>query len=159
MDILLAIKQQELRDGQKQVFEAAGFQVAAVEEGEAVLDTLQAQGPPKAMIFDSSLPGLNTIALVQNIKRNDDLKKIPIVILLDDKANEQSFIDLGVMDLVSKPFDVNFIKNKVADLIKYGPEGQQRKSGNKVLKAALFLVIGGIAIIFLLITAAALTAK
>lgn len=85
-----------------------------VRDGEECLDYLHRRGPyseagvaprPGLLLLDLNMPKLDGLDVLQHIRQDDDLKRLPVVILTTSKADEdriQSY-DLGVNAYIMKP--------------------------------------------------------
>jgi len=87
-----------------------------VEDGELALDFLYSRGKfadrinnnnPKVVFLDLKLPKVNGLEVIKEIKSDENLKLIPIVVLTS--SNEESDIiesyKLGVNSYITKPVD------------------------------------------------------
>jgi DNA-binding response OmpR family regulator len=87
-------------------YESEGFQVATAADGVEGLEALRAN-PPDILILDIMMPKLDGMKVMDELKADERLKSIP-VILLSAKATSLD-IDLGLKagaaDYVTKPFD------------------------------------------------------
>jgi len=68
---------------------------------------------PCIIISDINMPKLNGIEFLKEIKKNDELKRIPFVILTTSKeeADKCESFNLGVSGYMIKPVDyINFVE-------------------------------------------------
>jgi two-component system, response regulator len=76
------------------------------------------QANPKVIFLDLKMPRLNGLEVLERIKKNDELKSIPVVVLTssaEDPDITRSY-DLGANSYIVKPVEFeNFLKT-VADL-------------------------------------------
>jgi PAS domain S-box-containing protein len=96
------------------------FQIISVSNGyeamEIVLDK-----PPSLVITDFEMPLMNGIQLVENIRREDQNERIPIIALVP-KINEdirESYHEYGVNTLIQKPIDFKVFNDKLQFLFDY----------------------------------------
>ena len=85
-----------------------------VRDGEECLDYLHRRGPyseagvaprPSLLLLDLNMPKLAGLDVLQHIRQDEDLKRLPVVILTTSKADEdriQSY-NLGVNAYIMKP--------------------------------------------------------
>lgn len=82
-----------------------------VEDGEELLDYLNQRGKyekfslPNLILLDLNMPRKSGLEALQEIKANEKLRRIPIVVLTTSKAEEDilNSYDLGVNSFVIKP--------------------------------------------------------
>jgi len=98
-----------------------------VEDGEELLDYLYKRPPfesasrPSLIILDLNMPRKNGVQALQEIKANEQFRKIPIVVLTTSTAEEDILrtYDLGVSSYISKPFDYNTLLEITKTIKKY----------------------------------------
>lgn len=88
-------------------------QITVVEDGEAALDYLYRRGPhaerdpgnPDLILLDLKLPKLNGLQVLEQIKKCDLLKTIPVVVLTSSKEQPdlKTAYELGANAYVVKP--------------------------------------------------------
>ena len=91
------------------------YTVVAVDSGEAALEWLK-DNECDIVVSDVMMPGMQGDELCRRIKDNPDTSWMP-VILLTAKAGKDFIIeglDLGADDYVTKPFDTDILKSKIA---------------------------------------------
>jgi two-component system, chemotaxis family, chemotaxis protein CheY len=71
------------------------------------------------LITDWNMPKMHGLDLVQEVRRLDALKAIPILMITTMSANEDIVVALkaGVNNYVVKPFDVPTLKAKIQQLV------------------------------------------
>lgn len=101
-----------------------------VEDGVELLEFLKRQGKYEALV-DQALPGIILLDLnmprldgrgaLQEIRRDPDLKKIPVVVLTTSQSEEDIVrsYDLGVNSYITKPVTFDGLVNVVQVLNKY----------------------------------------
>lgn len=119
-------------------------EVVIAHDGEEVLDYLyyrarfesRPKGNPAVILLDIKMPKVNGLEVLSQIKNDDNLKKIPTVILTSSRE-EKDLIDgyrLGVNAFVVKPVDFQEFIHAVKQLglfwavINEAPPGSIRKS-------------------------------
>ncbi|MBE9503961.1 MAG: response regulator [Proteobacteria bacterium] len=84
-----------------------------VRDGQEALDYLYGQGEyaevprPGLILLDINLPKVNGIDVLRKIKKDDDLREIPVVMLTVSKRDEDivESYDLGVNSYIIKPVE------------------------------------------------------
>ncbi|HMQ02138.1 MAG TPA: response regulator [Candidatus Doudnabacteria bacterium] len=107
-----------LADGFKQ----AGFQVESAMDGEEALAKIKAH-VPDVILLDIMMPKLDGIGVVWEMKSNDDLAKIPTIMLtnLSDPATISKILEAGVTDyLLKSEQSIDDIVAKVTEVLNRG---------------------------------------
>ena len=101
-----------------------------VKDGEELLDYLLHRGlykdpkkspKPVLILLDLNMPKVDGREALKQIKANEDLKSIPVVVLTTSKRDEdvvQSY-NLGVNSFIRKPEDFNKFINIIRDVSHY----------------------------------------
>lgn len=93
---------------------ATPTQIDVVKDGDAALDYLYQKGEyqdkklPDLILLDLNLPKLNGKEVLEDIKNNDKLKAIPVIMLTTSKAatDIQDSYSLHVNGFIAKPLDI-----------------------------------------------------
>lgn len=119
-------------------------EVVVARDGEEALDYLyrrgnyqtRSNGNPAVMLLDLKLPKVNGFEVLQQVRGNENLKMIPVVVLTS--SNEEHDLvrsyKLGVNAYVVKPVDFHQFVNAVKELgafwavINEAPPGSVRKT-------------------------------
>lgn len=104
------------------VFQASGFEVEAIADGQAALNRLSVHDSlPSAILLDIIMPRMSGLDLLQGIKRDPALAKVPVIVLTNAfvKEYEEQFMsagaDLYLIKIENAPKEV---VDKVTDIIK-----------------------------------------
>jgi DNA-binding response OmpR family regulator len=92
----------------------AGYEVHAVADGVAALDTARTLRPD-LMVLDLMMPGLSGLDVCQELRRSPETASLPII-LLTAKAQEQDVavgFATGADDYVIKPFSPRELLSRV----------------------------------------------
>src|SRR6201987_6147653 len=118
-------------------------EVVVVRDGEEALDYLysrggfetRTEGNPAVLLLDLKLPKVNGLEVLKQIKSDDKLKMIPVVVLTSSKEEKDMVASykLGVNAYVVKPVDFHEFVNAIKELgvfwavINEPPPGSARK--------------------------------
>ena len=101
-------------------------EVVVVRDGEEALDYLycregfktRAEGNPAVMLLDLKLPKVNGLEVLKEIKSDDKLKMIPVVVLTSSREEKDMVASykLGVNAYVVKPVDFHEFVNAIKEL-------------------------------------------
>ncbi|MFA6341045.1 MAG: response regulator [Candidatus Paceibacterota bacterium] len=120
--ILIVEDNEEVSRMYERLFRLNGYEVSIAPDGAYALKVLRSSSElPAAIIMDVSMPNMNGYTLLQNIKNEETLKKIPIAVLTNSIIKEKSeeFYALGAdLYLVKLDQSSKDIVSKVDKLIK-----------------------------------------
>lgn len=96
------------------------FQVTEYETGDDALAGMQ-QACPDVVLLDISLPGMDGTAVLEAMKANDRLNKLPVIALTAHAMSDdrERFIKLGFDDYLPKPIvDENELIRAIETLLR-----------------------------------------
>src|SRR5271168_4862412 len=122
-----------------------GFQVSAAYDGGTGLTTLK-KTPPDLLLLDLMLPKLSGLEICREIRRDDSLNRLPILMLTarGEEADRVVGLEMGADDYVTKPFSPRELVARVKALLRRAegpgdsrpayrsrllPRGARRKAG------------------------------
>ena len=101
-----------------QVFLEKGFEIVVAE------DALQAgmiarRTEPDAIVLDINMPGGSGIEVLKRLRRSTKTKRIPVVVVSgsEDPDVRQVAMELGAVDFLPKPVDVDQLGKILSDLL------------------------------------------
>jgi two-component system, OmpR family, alkaline phosphatase synthesis response regulator PhoP len=106
-----------------------GFRPVSVSSGESALDRLNAE-PFDLLLLDLMLPGIDGLDICRELKANDKLRSIP-VIMLTAKGEESDIVtglELGADDYIVKPFSPKVVVARIRSVLR-------RKISSKLIGA------------------------
>jgi two-component system chemotaxis sensor kinase CheA len=107
------------RQIEESIFEADGYQVITASDGIDALDKLSSNHVD-LIVTDINMPRMDGTELLQNLRRMDEYKNIPVVIVsgLYDKDQEKKFLKAGAQKFIVKSdFERSNLLNSVKELI------------------------------------------
>ena len=126
IDILLVEDNQGDADLTREVLENSKFhnRLHVVEDGEKAMAFLHREGPytdaprPELILLDLNLPRKDGREVLAEIKADDSLKQIPVVILTTSSAEEDILktYNLHANCFITKPIDINQFLNVVKSI-------------------------------------------
>lgn len=94
-----------------------GYKVLAAGDGTAAIDILKNE-KPDLLILDVMLPGVDGYTLQLQISQDEELQKIPVIVLTAYHSVEGLFDKfLQVKNFIAKPFDPEFLAEKVKEVL------------------------------------------
>ena len=117
--ILLVEDELEIRDMLRFALERAGFEIIAVETGEAALRVLD--GPlPRLVIIDWMLPGISGVELARKLRRDSIAADLPLIMLTarGEETDKLKSFDAGIDDYITKPFSPKELIARIKALLR-----------------------------------------
>ena len=96
------------------------YSIETAENGENALIRLEEYREElAAVLLDLQMPELDGFAVIDAMKKNGLLKKIPVLIISSEHAVqvESQCLELGVSDFIHKPFDGSIVRNRVKNTL------------------------------------------
>ena len=95
-----------------------GYETAVARDGGEAL-ALLAERPPDAVIMESMLPVNDGYEVLRQIRENDQLKDLPVIMLSARKHARDivEALELGASDYMTKPFILDELVARLARLI------------------------------------------
>jgi phosphate regulon transcriptional regulator PhoB len=96
-----------------------GFQITAALDGSTGLSTLR-KSPPDLLLLDLMLPKLSGLEICREIRRDETLNRLPILMLTarGDEADRVVGLEMGADDYVTKPFSPRELVARVKALLR-----------------------------------------
>ncbi|HEV2305955.1 MAG TPA: response regulator transcription factor [Candidatus Acidoferrales bacterium] len=110
--------------------ESEGYQTSACGDGVAGLAQIR-KSPPDLLILDLMLPKLSGLEICKEIRRDERLNRLPILMLTarSDEADRIVGLELGADDYVTKPFSPRELMARVKALLRrVQPPGKEVKT-------------------------------
>src|SRR3989344_2822021 len=81
------------------------FDIVEYENGPQALESLKANSMPDLILLDISLPGMDGIQVLAQIRADKNLKDLPVIALTAHAmvGDRERFLDSGFNDYVTKP--------------------------------------------------------
>jgi len=113
----------------KASLEKDGFEVTAISDGEAGLAQVR-KSPPDLLLLDLMLPKLPGLDVCRQIRSDDNLNRLPILMLTarGDEMDRVVGLEVGADDYVTKPFSPRELVARVKALLRRAeppPEGEK----------------------------------
>ena len=120
MEKIYVIEDDEsIRELLKVALEGFGYQIKAYESAEPALLDMKEDKPDMA-IFDLMLPGMDGLAAIKLVRKDSQLKQIPIICLTakDKELDKVMGLDVGADDYITKPFGVLELAARIRSLLR-----------------------------------------
>lgn len=96
------------------------YSIATAEDGIQALDKLRGgYGEISALLLDLQMPNADGFDVIEEMKKNGWLNKIPVLIISGEHSVEveNRCLALGVSDFIHKPFDASIVRNRVKNAV------------------------------------------
>lgn len=119
----------------------SGYEVMLAENGRMAFEILKSERPD-LILLDIMMPEISGYDVIDEIKKNEELKNIPIMLVtaLDDRDNRIKGLELGAVDYISKPFDRVEILTKINNIITNNDLKKQEKDNTSELSKLNHLI-------------------
>ncbi len=101
--------------------ESEGFDATVASTGEQGLAlALNSPSPPMVIVLDLMLPGMNGLELCRRLRRENQTRRVPIIMLTakTSEADRIAGLDLGADDYIAKPFSVRELMARVRAVLR-----------------------------------------
>lgn len=83
------------------------YEILTADNGIEALHVVHTSLKPISLILlDINMPLMGGIAFLEAIKKEENYKKIPIIVLTSEKQSELESLELGAADFIKKPYDM-----------------------------------------------------
>jgi DNA-binding response OmpR family regulator len=120
------------------------YRVITSSDGNEALSILKGmKALPDMIISDVMMPGMDGFTLLNTLKKDDVLCKVPVIMLtaLADSRNKLKALNIGVDDYLTKPFVVDELKARVTNLLHNAAE-RKKPADEKDDEKQEFPVVG-----------------
>ncbi len=111
----------DIAESVKYNLESAGFTAIVAATGEQGLNlALDMQDPPAVIVLDLMLPGMNGMELCRRLRRENQTRRTPIIMLTakTSEADRVAGLDMGADDYIAKPFSVRELLARVRAVLR-----------------------------------------
>jgi len=118
VDILIAEDEPSILESLDFILRRAGWSIASVTDGDAVLGTLR-RAPPKLVVLDVMLPRRSGFEILKQIRADEALRTLPVLILTakGQAKDRRTAEELGADGFVTKPYANAEVLDEVRRLI------------------------------------------
>ncbi len=95
--------------------------------------------PYDAVVTDLRMPGINGMELLERIRRSEQTRDVPVVVLtgLNDRGLKEKALDLGAADLLNKPVEAGQLIARLRNVLQTKEYQDQLKTTNQLLAEKL----------------------
>ena len=119
MKLLYVEDEADIRTIAEIALEDEGFDIEFCESGEQALSKL-ADLKPDLILLDVMMPGMDGPTTLQNLRKLPGMEHTPVIFLTAKVQPKEvdSFIALGALDVIHKPFDPMTLADQIREILK-----------------------------------------
>ena len=128
---VLVVDDQEINRDALEAILADQYEILFAENGQEALDIIKAHREELSVIMlDLMMPVMNGFEVLQKVQEDEELRKIPVIVLTAEREAELQALQAGAADFITKPFDeIEVILARVGRII-------EMSEGRKLISAA-----------------------
>jgi len=94
------------------------YSILTANNGKEALEHLKTADPlPKIILLDVQMPEMNGRQMFDILKRDQSLKRIPVIFITAENDSETELLAAGAVDFINKPFSSDIVKLRVRNQI------------------------------------------
>ena len=126
--ILIVEDEKDIRDLIIYALQAKGYETISADDGEKALKMLK-ENKPDLVILDWMLPSVSGLEICRNIRRDENIKNIPIIMLTAKITEDDKILglDSGADDYVTKPFSTAELASRVKAILRRTERNNSKK--------------------------------
>jgi len=110
--ILVVDDERILRDLLKRILTREGYRVITANDGETAIQRAKDEHPD-LIVMDLRMPGIDGVEVLKRLKEMDPSLEFIMMTAYGSKELARRAMKLGARDFISKPFDVNELKETI----------------------------------------------
>ena len=115
--VLVADDSRVMRLWAQRLLGGAGYEVVTAENGQEAV-TLYAQYAPDAVLLDVTMPVMDGVTALAEIRARDPAARIAMLTAMGQEAIVRRCLEIGIQDFIMKPQDDDRVLATVAKLVK-----------------------------------------
>ena len=106
--LVLVVDDQEINRDALEVILEDEYDLLYAENGQEAMKLIRAYADSLSLVLlDLMMPVMNGYEVLEAVRTDEQLKKIPVIVLTADKNAELQALQMGAADFITKPFDVH----------------------------------------------------
>ena len=128
---VLVVDDQEINRDALGIILEDGYEVLYAEDGQDALEIIREKADTLSIVLlDLMMPVMNGFQVLEEVRGDEKLRQIPVIVLTADKNAELQALEMGAADFITKPFDMpEVILARVSRMI-------ELSEGRKLISAA-----------------------
>ncbi len=102
------------------ILEEEGYKVITIDNGEDALKIIEEDKKIDAILLDIMMPDFDGFQVLDKLKKNNEKSIIPVIVVSakTDTKSIKKAMDKGAYDYITKPLNIQDIRNKVNSALK-----------------------------------------
>lgn len=102
----------------KEFFELRGYDVVTANDGKTGVEVVKKE-KPDLIILDLIMPGMEGNIVLQELKKDESVKNIPVIVLTakHEQFDRDSLLKLGAYEFISKPYKAHILQRQVENVL------------------------------------------
>jgi two-component system, OmpR family, phosphate regulon response regulator PhoB len=123
------------------------YRVRTAADGTEALRAVDSE-PPDLIVLDLMLPGMSGLEVLQELRRREETRQIPVILLTARREEEDRIagLKLGADDYLAKPFSPQELVLRVGAILRRVQQAPPVAKGGKVLRVGPFVLDTGAAL-------------
>lgn len=100
------------------ILEEKGYQIIKAQN---IVDALSSinRKIPDLILLDLLFPKVSGFDFFKQLQENDQTREIPVIVIsaLSDKESESKALNMGAIDYICKPIDIQYLTNRVESIL------------------------------------------
>ncbi|MBR3251380.1 MAG: EAL domain-containing protein [Erysipelotrichaceae bacterium] len=106
--LVLVVDDQEINRDALGVILEDDYEIIYAQNGKEALDVMREHIDELVIVLlDLMMPVMDGFTVLETVRSDEELKKIPIIVLTSDKSAELRALQMGAADFITKPFDAH----------------------------------------------------
>jgi CheY-like chemotaxis protein len=115
--VLVVDDDEGIRDSLCTALEDAGYSSAAVGDGAAALEWLEAHPSPGVILLDLQMPVMDGLEFRARQRVHPRLAAVPVIVCTAARASDELVCSLGSALFMTKPFDLDRLLEAIEELL------------------------------------------
>jgi DNA-binding response OmpR family regulator len=100
------------------ILDEKGYQIETALNAKEAYNVIEKQ-TPDLILLDLLMPKISGFEFLQEIRKNKNTQNIPVIVIsaLTDEENIERIMDMGAIDFVKKPIDLQYLVDKVESVL------------------------------------------
>jgi putative two-component system response regulator len=133
--VLIVDDDEKSREIIRLLLQQEGYVTLEVGDGKAAMDLIRTQ-PPDLVLLDITMPGISGFEVVKQIKQDDAIKAIPVIMVtgLGDRESRLRALKNGAEDYLMKPLDPAELRMRTRNHLRLKEYGDLLSNMNRELE-------------------------
>ncbi|SDF46504.1 two-component system, OmpR family, alkaline phosphatase synthesis response regulator PhoP/two-component system, OmpR family, response regulator MtrA [Mucilaginibacter pineti] len=114
--ILICDDDEGILDMLEIVLEGNGYHIIPVQNSLNLYEVIDREHPD-LLLLDLWMPVLSGDQVLRSLRKNPDTQDLPVIVISASRDGQQIAVNAGANDFMAKPFDVDFLLQKIQEYV------------------------------------------